>query len=94
MPQLKIAKRILTKVLQFPLNIFRWLCLSLVYFYRYCISPFFPASCRFQPTCSEYVLMVLKTLPLHQAAYLSLRRICRCQPFGASGLDFPPAPKK
>lgn len=37
-----------------------WLLLIPVYFYKYCISPLTPASCRYVPTCSEYAVQALK----------------------------------
>ena len=41
------------RVAAFPL-------LVLVQFYRYCISPFTPPSCRFTPTCSQYAVEALR----------------------------------
>ena len=31
-----------------------------VYFYRACISPLTPPSCRFTPTCSEYMVQAVR----------------------------------
>ena len=65
-------------------------------FYRLCISPVLPASCRFQPTCSVYALEALHTHGPVKGAALAARRVARCHPItwlgGSSGFDpVPPA---
>ena len=58
-----------------------------IYFYKYCISPLTPASCRFVPTCSEYALQAIKKHGPFKGGYLAVCRILRCHPWGGSGLD-------
>ena len=58
-----------------------------IYFYKFCISPLTPASCRFTPTCSEYALQAIKKYGPFKGGYLSIRRIFRCHPWGGSGFD-------
>ena len=58
-----------------------------IYFYKYCISPLTPASCRFAPTCSEYALQAIKKYGPFKGGYLAARRILRCHPWGGSGYD-------
>ncbi|MEZ4687723.1 MAG: membrane protein insertion efficiency factor YidD, partial [Bacteroidia bacterium] len=41
-------------------NILVKLLVGLTKVYQYGISPFFPASCRYTPTCSEYMIEALK----------------------------------
>ena len=62
------------------------LCLP-VYFYRYCISPLTPPSCRYTPTCSQYALEALKKHGPVKGLWLAIKRICRCHPWGGSGYD-------
>lgn len=69
----------LSKILLFPIVL-------LVYFYRYCISPLKPATCRFTPTCSEYMLLAIKKHGL-KGLWLGIKRILRCHPWGGSGYD-------
>lgn len=59
----------------------------LIRFYRACISPLTPPSCRFTPTCSQYALEALKKHGLFKGSWLSIRRILRCRPGGGSGYD-------
>jgi len=58
-----------------------------IYLYKYCISPFTPASCRFTPTCSEYALQAIKKHGPFKGVYLAIRRILRCHPWGGQGFD-------
>ncbi len=63
------------------------LLLMPIYFYRSCISPFTPASCRFTPTCSAYAVEAIKKHGPFKGLYLAIRRILRCHPWGGSGYD-------
>tara|TARA_B100000131_G_C17998011_1_gene565355 strand:+ start:610 stop:861 length:252 start_codon:yes stop_codon:yes gene_type:complete len=59
--------------------------------YKYFISPFFPFSCRYLPTCSEYFLDSLKIHGTIKGTAMGLKRILRCHPIkflgGSSGYD-------
>lgn len=59
----------------------------LIRFYQMGISPFFPAVCRFQPTCSSYYIEALKTHGFFYGNYLGIKRIMSCHPWGKSGYD-------
>ena len=54
--------------------------------YRALLSPIFRGSCRFEPSCSQFAR---DALVKHGArgAYLAVRRILRCRPFGGYGFD-------
>ncbi|QIW09199.1 membrane protein insertion efficiency factor YidD [Francisella sp. LA112445] len=62
-------------------------------FYRYCISPFIPARCRYYPTCSEYALEALKSHGILKGLYLTIRRLLRCHPLAKRDY-FDPVPAK
>ena len=68
------------------------LLLSLIRFYRRSISPLFPPSCRFVPTCSEYAMEALAVHGAVKGLILSVWRILRCNPFCRGGYD--PVPEK
>ena len=55
--------------------------------YRLVLSPWVGRSCRFDPTCSAYALEALETHGGIKGAWLALRRIARCHPWGGSGVD-------
>ncbi|MBD5171273.1 MAG: membrane protein insertion efficiency factor YidD [Bacteroidales bacterium] len=58
-----------------------------ILFYRACISPLTGPSCRFTPTCSQYALEALKKHGPLKGSWLTIKRICRCHPWGGSGYD-------
>ena len=63
--------------------------------YQICISPFKTPCCRFRPTCSAYAREAFLLHGAIKGAMLSLRRICRCHPWGGSGYDpVPPVQSK
>ncbi len=61
--------------------------IALVRIYQICISPLTPASCRFTPTCSHYAIEALKKYGPIKGGWLTIKRICRCHPWGGSGYD-------
>ncbi|MBN2254881.1 MAG: membrane protein insertion efficiency factor YidD [Deltaproteobacteria bacterium] len=61
--------------------------LFLIRFYQITISPLFPQSCRFYPTCSEYAITAINKYGPIKGSYLSARRILRCHPFHPGGYD-------
>ncbi len=63
------------------------LLLLLVQFYRSCISPLTPPSCRYYPTCSAYAMEAIERYGARRGAWMALRRILRCHPFHAGGYD-------
>ena len=80
---------------KYVLKALGWLLLLPVYFYKYAISPFTPASCRHIPTCSTYAVEAVKIHGPFRGFWLAVKRIARCHPWGTSGYDpVPPARKK
>jgi len=70
----------LKKILIFPV-------IFLVKIYQSIISPLFPPTCRYKPTCSEYAIQSLKKHGLIKGVYLSIKRVVNCHPWGGSGYD-------
>jgi len=46
-----------------------------------------PSPCRYVPTCSSYALEALERHGTPRAAWLTIRRIGRCHPWGDAGSD-------
>lgn len=63
------------------------LLIFLIRFYRKFISPLFPPSCRFQPTCSQYALEAVEKFGIFKGSWLAIKRILRCHPFHPGGYD-------
>lgn len=56
-------------------------------FYRKRISPLFPPSCRYVPTCSEYAMIALQRYGFLKGSKMAIKRICRCHPWHSGGYD-------
>ena len=61
--------------------------LSLIMAYQYFLSPVFGRSCRFYPTCSEYAYQAIQRYGALKGLFLALKRLVRCHPFNAGGVD-------
>lgn len=66
--------------------------LCLIRLYQVAVSPLLPARCRFYPTCSNYSMEAIKKHGGVRGGWLTIKRICRCHPWGGSGIDFVPLP--
>ena len=59
----------------------------LVRAYQVTLSPLMGGCCRFEPSCSNYMLESLKVHGAVKGTLLGLWRLLRCHPFGAHGYD-------
>ena len=57
------------------------LLLKLIKFYQRGISPWFPARCRYSPTCSQYAVEAITKYGAAKGGWLALKRLSRCHPF-------------
>ena len=65
----------------------------LISWYQHVLSPYWPATCRYSPTCSHYAQEAILIHGLMKGGWMSIRRIARCQPWGGQGYDpIPPGP--
>jgi hypothetical protein len=65
----------------------RRILIGFIMVYRYVLSPFIGQHCRFTPTCSEYAVQAIDRFGAIKGSWLALRRLSRCHPFHAGGLD-------
>jgi putative membrane protein insertion efficiency factor len=75
-----MVRNFIAGLLILPIRLYQWL-----------ISPLLGPTCRFQPTCSHYMIEAIKEWGPLKGLWLGLRRIWRCHPWGGHGYD--PAPK-
>ncbi|MBZ0201072.1 MAG: membrane protein insertion efficiency factor YidD [Ignavibacteriaceae bacterium] len=55
--------------------------------YQKIVSPLFPPSCRFYPTCSEYAVQAYSKYGVIKGTIKSIWRILRCNPWNKGGID-------
>ncbi len=66
------------------------LILWLLRIYKLVISPLFfymGARCRFEPSCSDYMVQAVTRHGPARGVWLGIKRFCRCHPYGGSGHD-------
>ena len=55
--------------------------------YKVLISPLFTGSCRFEPSCADYMRDAVLAHGVLRGGWLGIRRLARCHPFGGHGFD-------
>ncbi|MDW5375513.1 membrane protein insertion efficiency factor YidD [Halomonas sp. HP20-15] len=55
--------------------------------YQYLISPLLGPRCRFWPSCSNYAIEALRLHGPARGGWLALKRIAKCHPWHAGGID-------
>ncbi|WP_087666879.1 membrane protein insertion efficiency factor YidD [Caballeronia humi] len=67
--------------------------IALLRFYKLAVSPLLGNRCRFFPSCSDYAREAIQYHGAAHGTYLAAKRLCRCHPFSAGGIDLvPPSP--
>ncbi len=61
--------------------------LLLVRGYQRLISPMFPPSCRFTPSCSQYSHEAISRHGVAKGLWLAVKRVGRCNPWNPGGYD-------
>lgn len=82
------SRRVVSTVTSLP----RLVLVALVRAYQLVISPMTGPSCRYYPSCSSYALLAIQRHGAVRGTWLALRRLLRCHPWAAGGVDdVPPA---
>ena len=71
---------------------FNYIIIFPIRVYQIFISPILGKYCRFNPTCSNYMIQAVNEWGMFYGVFLGIRRITKCHPWGGSGDD--PIPKK
>jgi uncharacterized protein len=80
----------ITAVLLVPRNV----AVLILRAYRAVISPLYGDVCRYYPSCSSYTLQAIQQHGVVVGSALGLRRIVRCHPWAAGGVDDVPIKKR
>lgn len=62
--------------------------------YKRWISPMFPPSCRYVPTCSEYAMEAIELHGALRGGLMAAARLLRCHPFVKGGYDPVSVPRR
>ncbi len=73
---MKLIKQLISGIFILLIKVYQWL-----------ISPLLGANCRFTPTCSQYGIEALKKYGPIKGAWLTIKRIASCHPWGKHGHD-------
>ena len=84
----KLAAALVGKTLW---NLPRNFLILLLMAYRKVISPLYGQVCRFFPSCSAYALEAITVHGAVKGSWLAVRRLARCHPWNAGGVDHVPA---
>lgn len=77
--QLTFAQRLA----RFPKRALLWF----IRFYQRAISPLFPRTCRFVPSCSQYAAIAITRYGFLKGGWLALKRLAKCGPWHPGGYD-------
>ncbi len=76
-------------ILHWPARVMTALLILLIRLYQVTLSPLLGPACRFEPTCSRYMVESLRKYGLLKGLGRGLRRVARCHPWNPGGYDPP-----
>ena len=60
---------------------------AVIRLYQLMVAPMLGPCCRFEPSCSHYMMEAIRAHGARDGVWLGLRRIVRCHPFHTGGWD-------
>lgn len=63
------------------------LLITMVWLYRVTLGPLLGGRCRFEPSCSQYMIDAVHKHGAVRGGWRGVKRICRCHPFSKGGYD-------
>jgi uncharacterized protein len=76
-------------LLQWPARAAVALLVGLIWLYQVTLSPLLGPACRFEPSCSRYMVGALRKYGLVRGFAKGVGRVCRCHPWNPGGYDPP-----
>lgn len=76
-------------VIHWPERVLIAVLIGLVRVYQVTLSPLLGNVCRFEPTCSRYMVASLRKHGLIRGFARGVARVCRCHPWHPGGFDPP-----
>ena len=65
----------------------RKLIVGVLRLYKVTVSPLLPSACRYYPSCSQYTSQAVEKYGVVRGLWMGVKRLSRCHPFHAGGLD-------
>ena len=65
----------------------RKLIVAILRLYKWMLSPMLPSACRYYPSCSDYMRQAVEKYGVARGLWMGAKRLLRCHPFHAGGLD-------
>ena len=84
-----MTPRALHEALRFPERLTIGLLVGMIWVYQRTLSPMLGNACRFEPSCSRYMVESLRKYGLIRGLAKGLRRVSRCHPWDPGGYDPP-----
>jgi hypothetical protein len=77
------------RALQWPARALIWLLIGMIKVYQLTLSPLLGPACRFEPSCSRYMVGALQKYGLIRGFLKGVARILKCHPWHPGGYDPP-----
>ena len=77
------------RILGWPARAAVAVLIGMIRIYQIALSPIFGPACRFEPSCSRYMVGALQKYGLWRGLAKGVGRVCRCHPWNPGGLDPP-----
>ena len=59
----------------------------LIRIYQNTFSLLLPSTCKFSPSCSQYMIITIKKYGLRKGGYMGIKQILSCHPYSNKNLD-------
>ena len=79
----------LKTVLGWPGRVAAVCLIALIRLYQLTVSPLLGPACRFEPSCSRYMVESIKKYGVVSGVIKGMRRFSRCHPWNPGGYDPP-----
>jgi putative membrane protein insertion efficiency factor len=79
----------IARLLHWPAYVAVALLVGLIRVYQLTLSPLLGPACRFEPSCSQYMVGALRKYGLLRGLARGVGRVLRCHPWNPGGYDPP-----
>lgn len=79
--------RLLTLAKRWILKALALVMIGFIKVYQYTISPLLGPRCRFWPSCSSYTVEAIQVHGPFKGGWMAIKRIIKCHPGSAGGID-------